>query len=292
MNSSQLNCFIAVADSLSFARAAEKLHITQPAVTHQINSLEAELDVKLFKRTTRTVELTKEGFSFISDAKSILNTISMAKVRFSTQEKEEPAPFHIGCRQGELHFLPAILKGMAKLHPNIHPSVKTIPFPALVQLLQNESLDILFGMQGMYDNKQSFQFRELAKIPISCVVPKNHPLAGKSMVSAEDFAGHRVAILDTHNTPSPSLTLQSLLLKDHSPSDVYRCETTEDILMLVRAGMALTIMPDIIPSREESLVYVPIKNTITVSYGIFYKTLQQKPMIKDFLKIAGELFAE
>lgn len=292
MNSSQLNCFIAVADSLSFARAAEKLHITQPAVTHQINSLEAELDVKLFKRTTRTVELTKEGFSFISDAKSILNTISMAKVRFSTQEKEEPAPFHIGCRQGELHFLPAILKDMAGLHPNIHPFVKTIPFPALVQLLQNESLDILFGMQGMYDNKQSFQFRELAKIPISCVVPKNHPLAGKSMVSAEDFAGHRVAILDTHNTPSPSLTLQSLLLKDHSPSDVYRCETTEDILMLVRAGMALTIMPDIIPSREESLVYVPIKNTITVSYGIFYKTLQQKPMIKDFLKIAGELFAE
>ena len=60
MNTVQLECFLAVADNLSFARAAEQLHITQPAVTHQISSLENELNVKLFRRTTRTVALTKD----------------------------------------------------------------------------------------------------------------------------------------------------------------------------------------------------------------------------------------
>ena len=58
MNTFQLSCFLAVAETLSFARAAEQLNITQPAVTHQIHSLETELNVKLFVRTTRTVNLT------------------------------------------------------------------------------------------------------------------------------------------------------------------------------------------------------------------------------------------
>ena len=58
MNTFQLTCFMTVAETLNFARAAERLNITQPAVTHQIRSLEEELEVKLFKRTTRLVELT------------------------------------------------------------------------------------------------------------------------------------------------------------------------------------------------------------------------------------------
>lgn len=290
MNSTQLNCFVAVADSLSFARAAEKLHITQPAVTHQITSLENELDVKLFKRTTRTVELTREGFSFISDAKSILNTMSMAKIRFTTQKKEELTPFYIGCRQAELLFLPRLISEMAKQHPNIHPMVKTIPFPALLNHLQIESIDVVFGLQGTYHAKQNCKFHELAKIPISCVVPKDHPLAGKALITPKDLKEERIAILDTHNMPSPLLTVQSSLLKEHTSSNFYRCETTEDILLLLKAGMAVSFMPDIVPQREKDLVYIPVQESVCVSYGIYYKTLRQKPLIRDFIKIGEAYF--
>lgn len=290
MNSSQLNCFLAVADCLSFARAAEKLHITQPAVTHQINSLENELDVTLFKRTTRTVELTKEGYSFIADAKSILNTIHMAKVRFSVNEKEAPAPFHIGCHHGELKFLPTLIKNVSERYPNIHPFIKTIPFPALMQLLQTENIDVLFGMQGMSNAKNSCHFKELAKAPLSCIMKKDHPLAKKEVIAPEDLEGQYIAILDTHNIPSPTLTVQSQLLKNQPTSAVYSCETSEEVLLLVHAGMAITFMPDIIPMREESLAYIPLKNSVSVSYGIYYKTLQKKPMLRDFIKVAGEFF--
>ena len=57
MNVFQMECFLAVAENLNFARAAEQLHVTQPAVTQQIHALERELNVKLFTRTTRTVHL-------------------------------------------------------------------------------------------------------------------------------------------------------------------------------------------------------------------------------------------
>lgn len=182
MNSTQLNCFLAVADSLSFARASERLHITQPAVTHQINSLESELGVKLFKRTTRTVELTKEGFSFITDAKSILNTMAMAKMRFAVQEKIEPAPFFIGCGLRELVFLPDLIHSMFIKYPNLHPYTKTIPFPALMSQLQNESIDVLFGLQGMTKPRQNCRFLELTKAPIVCAMPKGHPLSSQKKI--------------------------------------------------------------------------------------------------------------
>ena len=64
MNTQQLETFVQVAENLNFARAASILHITQPAVTHQIVSLEGELDAKLFIRTTRSVKLTPEGGVF------------------------------------------------------------------------------------------------------------------------------------------------------------------------------------------------------------------------------------
>jgi len=291
MNSTQLNCFIAVADSLSFARASEKLHITQPAVTHQINSLESELNVKLFKRTTRTVELTREGFSFIADAKSILNTMSMAKMRFAAQEKTEPAPFFIGCGMKELVFLPSLVKSMLALYPNIHPFIKTIPIPALMNHLRNESIDVLFGLQGVTATKQDCRFHELTKAPIVCAMLKDHPLSSKKKITKDDLQNRRIAVLDTTNIIPQILSVQSHLLSSHHPVDLYCCETTEEILTLVKAGMSITFLPDIVPMREASLAYVPLESGAFVSYGIFYKTLQDKSMIRDFLKVATEYFS-
>lgn len=79
MNTMQLICFLTVAETLNFARAAERLHVTQPAVTQQIHTLEAELSTQLFRRTTRTVELTREGLIFLGDAKAMVEIYGRAK---------------------------------------------------------------------------------------------------------------------------------------------------------------------------------------------------------------------
>lgn len=79
MNTFQLQCFLAVARNLNFAKAAEELNVTQPAVTHQIQTLEEEFNAKLFKRTTRNVELTQSGHMFINDAENVLKITDRAK---------------------------------------------------------------------------------------------------------------------------------------------------------------------------------------------------------------------
>lgn len=81
VNTVQLECFLAVAQYLNFSKAAESVSITQPAVSHQIGSLEDELGVKLFVRTSKSVSLTREGIMFISDAEQILKNSRLSKIQ-------------------------------------------------------------------------------------------------------------------------------------------------------------------------------------------------------------------
>ena len=86
MNTIQLECFVAVAEHMNFSRASEELKITQPAVSHQIRTLEEELGVKLFKRTSKSVSLTPEGIQFLPDAELILRTVLYARERLGRHE--------------------------------------------------------------------------------------------------------------------------------------------------------------------------------------------------------------
>ena len=93
MNIFQLSCFLTVSETLNFARAAEHLNITQPAVTHQIRSLESELGAKLFLRTTHSVELTHAGLLFIDDARNIVTTAHQAQRRFEHMQEYKFSAF-------------------------------------------------------------------------------------------------------------------------------------------------------------------------------------------------------
>ena len=92
MNTTQLECFMEVANFLNFSRAAERLRITQPAVSHQISTLEDELGVKLFHRTSKSVRLTPAGDLFTQYAGEILKLSRLSKARIKEPPQSEPPP--------------------------------------------------------------------------------------------------------------------------------------------------------------------------------------------------------
>ena len=123
MNTFQLTCFVKVSQTLNFARAAEELNITQPAVTHQIHSLESELGAKLFRRTTRTVELTTDGFLFLDDARKMLAISDRAKARIVSHDRQTGQIFSVGCcNYAPMLLLPDVLQIMREEYPDILPS--------------------------------------------------------------------------------------------------------------------------------------------------------------------------
>ena len=113
MNTTQLECFLAVAETLNFSKAAGMVNISQPAVSHQISSLEAELGVRLFLRTNKSVQLTKEGLSFIGDAETIFRTAMNSIHRLSTNASEIKQTLTVGVHnQTELDVIVPILEIM------------------------------------------------------------------------------------------------------------------------------------------------------------------------------------
>lgn len=291
MNSVQLQCFLAVAENLNFARAAEEIHITQPAVTHQINSLENELNVKLLKRTTRSVSLTADGIRFLSDAKKILTDMNMAAVHLQHKEEIEPLHFGIGCHNvAELLFLPQLLSKMAGFFPTLHPEIKTTPIRALENLLKTDAIDVMFSFQEDKGRTPPGQFKELLKTSIVCVLPKNHPLAGNSSLTIKDLKHQTLTIQEPPNILPAIFTIQSELLQTHNLSEVYFCESSESAIALTKANLGITLLPDIPMMREPTLCYIPFESTLIIPYGIYYKTIKGKPMVKRFLEISEGYF--
>ena len=156
MNTFQLTCFLTVAETLSFVKAAKQLSVTQPAITHQIRSLEEELNTQLFRRTTRAVEITQEGLLFLNDARNVLDIINLAKKRFEEPVVDERQFFSIGCHShNEMHLLPDILRQMTESFPTLHPLFQVVPFQHLYQLLEEGTVDVVTAFREKEQKKET-----------------------------------------------------------------------------------------------------------------------------------------
>lgn len=293
MNTTQLECFLSVAFNLNFARAAEEIHITQPAVTHQINSLESELGVKLFRRTTRTVQLTMDGLNFISDAKSIVQSMYHAKARLLSKQGTPFSLLSIGCSTAlEYACFPQMLRPLVKKFPDVHPVIKAVPAQALGNLLDNESIDIMFSLKLDTDIKKSWIYHELVSAGVVCALPKDHKYASSSSLTLEELSHEKLVFLEPRKTPAQIFALQALLVSLHSPADLYFCDDMEGSLTMTASGLGVTILPDIKPFKVNGLVYVPLEDETKLSYGLYYKERNKNKMMKYFIELAEQILRD
>ena len=290
MNTFQLTCFLTVAETLSFAKAAKLLNVTQPAVTHQIRSLEEELNAQLFKRTTRSVKITQEGLIFLNDAKNVLNIITLAKKRFEEPVVDERQFFSIGCHSSnELHLLPEVLRQMADSCPMLYPVFQVVPFQHLYQLLDKEAVDVIIAFQEK-GQKTDGIYKELTQVRITGILPAGHPLAEKELLDEDDLRTQRLLLLDPQRCPDRLNAVQYGLATERAVSDLLMCGSADASVTLAKAGFGIAVQPDFPSLRDPALAYIPIKDIEPLSYGAYYKSITGKPMLKLFLQLCKDSF--
>ena len=293
MNTMQLACFLAVAETLNFARAAEQLHVTQPAVTQQIHSLEAELNLQLFQRTTRSVELTQDGLLFLGDAKAMLEIFERTKRRGACAVKDTREPFVIGCHSSNdiLHLAQPLCQ-MKNQVPGLYPVFRVVPFQHLYQRLSEEAVDVVVAFREREGgSKRAIPYQELIKIPVVAVGRSDLSLAEKAALLLRDFKQEPLIVLDPQKCPEEYRTLLHRVLADRSPGEVYFCDAVEAAVTLAQAGYGIAMLPDFFLNRTPSLAYVPITEAGAMSYGVYYKTLTGRPLRRAFVKLAKENFS-
>lgn len=291
MNVFQIECFLAVAEFLNFARAAEIKNISQPAITRQIQSLEAELNVKLFKRNTRSVRLTREGISFLNDARTIADTSRRAIQRFEKKDRQEIRGFSIGCSGlDQMEPLSDVLEPLLRLYPYLHPNLRLIPGSRILDSLDQGELDVAFGFY-FSQGKSSLKYRELRKVPFTCVCRSDSPLCRLQTVTAEDLKPYPMIVYGTGTAALEVITMQWEWAKDRPPSELYFSESAEFSMFLVEAGVGISILPDLYIPPYRRLTSRRLQDTRSLSFGLYYKSGQETPYLKDFIRFMTERFA-
>ena len=254
MNTTQLECFVTVANFLNFSRAAEQLRITQPAVSHQINSLEDELGVKLFHRTSKSVRLTQEGFLFLQYAGEILKLSALSKARLKQARATLPTRLVIGCRN------------------------------MMGNLLRDGDIDVLFSFQP--PDSARLKTRLLARCPVMCVCSPDHPLAEYDRLTVEQLhSGGRIAVCRPPISPQPIFTLQGQAAGSREPGQILFCDQQEVSFTLAEAGYAFTVTADLPHARISGLRYIPVPEFSALPFYAVFLADNRRRSLRQFLDL-------
>ena len=177
MNTTQLECFVSLANTLNYVKTADQLGLTQPAVSKQIKSLEGELGSRLFDRTTRSVALSQVGSQFLPEATNMLNSYYHSKEWISNFNTAKKHMLRIGYSDPHcINFISIILKNLLKDTSNIPPELTYDQTDANLRRLSLGQLDIVLGMRDARFSDDNIIFHRLHEDSFICVVPKGHPL--------------------------------------------------------------------------------------------------------------------
>ena len=292
MNTFQLTCFLAVANTLSFARAAAHLNVTQPTITHQIKALEDELQVKLFRRSTRMVELTTEGQAFVIDAKNMVGIAEQAKKRFRSPADRAVAVLSIGLSNfAQFDLLAESLNQMAGEFPNFHPRLHILPHEQLFRLLENESADIIFCIRESGIAQKKFKYRELVLSSFVGVCHIDYPLAARKQITMEELKAEKLIFCDPFALSSEVAKLQIQIALDKDPVEMHFSSSAASTLVLAMAGMGIAVIPEIFVHNTPQIATIRIIDAPKISFGILYNPHTDNDVLKRFIQITSAHYA-
>lgn len=263
MDTQLLRAFLAVTEAQSFSIAADKLHLTQSAISKRIALLEQQLSQSLFDRIGRSVCLTESGKALLPRAQHIIDEIEDTE-RFMAQQSSIVAgelriatSHHIG-----IHRLPPILKAYRQDYPDVHLQLHFIDSEQAINTVMHNDCDIAITTLPASHNNDSdgssdVQYHTLWQDPMQMVVSHQHPLSQKKNVTINDLSQHP-AILPDIATRTTQL-VQTLFSKDNTHLNISMTSNHLDaIKMMVAVGLGWSALPERL--IDESLHVLPIKN--------------------------------
>ena len=246
MNSRQLEYFLAVARELNFTRAAERMFVSQTAVTQQIKALEEQLGVSLFERTKKKVVLTPAGKVFQNEAARILARIDTAIERTRQASSGFIGSLEIGFSVGIGNTgLAESIQAFNQKYPNIDMKFRNLSPSELLKRLKAGELDLVF--MPMFDEKYfgDVCYKKVAWDNLIAVVPRTHILAQKQYVTRKDMKDENLILACTPEGEigEDKKIIEAFWKLGYHPNVVAKIEDIETIFFMLSANMGVTILP-------------------------------------------------
>lgn len=245
----QLQCLAAVAETLHFRRAAERLHLSQPALSAQIAQLEDYLGVMLVERTRRKVLLTPIGREMAARAKTVLRDVS----ELEDLARRAQAPLSGTLRVGVLrtlgpYLLPHILPELRQRFPELKLYLREEPRERLLAELAQGDLDILL-ISAAPEGDDHLTVTPLFHEPLWLTMPLGHRLAKRVKLAPADLAGENLIMLEVGDgMRDPALDLCRRSGATEHPD--FRATSLDSLRQMVATGLGTTLLPALYVQAE------------------------------------------
>ena len=284
-----LRYFAALAGSLSFTRAAERVHVTQSTLSHQIRQLEDELGSPLFDRVAKRVTLTEAGETFLAYAIRALQEIDHGVGALKESESELAGFVRVGATHSfNLGFIPECVSIFMKRHPTVHMTVQELAADSIVQKVSAGDLDL--GITYRPSSLSELVFEPLYNEEMVLVVGPSHPLYKRKRVRMVELHRQAIALL-TREFTTRSMLDECFVACGAEPLVVAEMNTISPMLSLVeRTEIATIVSRSVIPSGG-SLKAIPIENPTPIrTPGILRrKSERPSPEVRSFSSIVRKL---
>jgi DNA-binding transcriptional LysR family regulator len=289
-----LRYFVAVAEELSFTRAAERLHIGQPPLSQQIQALEEEIGAVLFDRSRRTIRLTEAGRIFLEDALRVLAMAANAAETARRVEQGEIGQLRIGFTKSTAFtpLFPTIINTYRTRFPKVKLVLQEMSTMRQVAALADYSLDLGFIRPLEADTSPDLFFIPLQEHPLSVVLPENHYLAKAPHVSVEDLKNEEMIMFprDEGTTLNP-LIYRLCAEAGFVPKIAMEAREAATITGLVAAGCGISILPELFSRLGiRGVVFRLLETPAAFAKLVLASRAQESGAIpKTFFEIAKEL---
>ncbi len=281
----------AIHEAGGLARAADKLHITQSALSHQIKGLEDQAGVELFVRRSKPLKLSPAGLRLLRLAEQVLPQVQALQDEFSGLREGSAGRMHIAiechaCFEWLFPVLEQFRKSWGEVDVDIRPGLAFDALPALLK----EEVDLVVSSDP--EDLPGVEFVELFDYAPVFVAASTHPLAKKEYVEAADFRGQTLITYPVERTRLDVFS-QLLIPAKVEPASVRQVELTAVILLLVASNRGVAVLPDwVVREVKYSSDYVtrPLtaKGITRRLYAAVRRDDLDKPFMQDLLRLAGE----
>ncbi|GAB3038420.1 MULTISPECIES: LysR substrate-binding domain-containing protein [Oleiagrimonas] len=248
-NLRQLRYFVAVAETLSFTRAAQSLHISQPPLSQQIRALEDDLGVRLLDRTKRRVRLTEPGRLFLEEARKLLAQAESARVTVMHAAAGYGGRLRLGYPVSVAFHpaLPRTLLEYAQVAPTVQVELREMYTGAQYESLLANQIDVGFvrahpaqSLRG----RDRLHIRVLDRERMLLAMPSAHPLAKRSRIALRELADTPfVAQPGRYGTTLYDALMTLTTRAGFHPAIVQEAQQVTGLLALVSAGIGVTLVP-------------------------------------------------
>ena len=276
---------VAVAEEASFTRAAARCYVAQSGLSHQIKSLEQELGVALFHRTSRRVELSSAGTAFLNQARAALKAAERAAV---------DAAAAAGLIRGRLSVgvIPTVtavdvsgaLKAFRQAHPHVHIALQVAGSDELEKAITQGDVDV--ALLGLPETRQprGVAFHHLGTDCLVAIVSQDHALASHAEVTLQDLAQETFADFPT-GTPARAESDLAFAAAGIHREVAFESMATGLTIDLIRQNLAVALLPSRYAPHNPSLARIPINDGPSRSEYLAWSKFRPSPAADAFIEI-------